>query len=150
LLCISCMNFLFIGFNYLPQNTHKMKKISTILFAFFAIITVNAKGNFDNSLVSKLVTPGNTYQGIVKKGITIMPNAETKDIKVIFKADKEAKATIVVLDEAGKKVLNQDALLNSGNNNINVNNFHTLNEGTYTIQLISNNETYTSKFMIWN
>ena len=143
------MNFLFISLTYLSQNTHKMKKISTILFALFAIITVNAKGYFDNSLVSKYVIPGSTYRGIVKKGITIMPNAETKDIKVVFKADKEAKAIIVVLDEAGKKVLNQDALLNSGNNNINIDNFHTLNEGTYTIQLISNNETYTSTFMIW-
>lgn len=143
-----------------------MKTILTFLFASFAIIPANAQGNFDTAIqsgsiasaekVNSLFTDQNTtsaivgtWQGTLKKGITIMPNAATKDVKIIFKTDKVAAGTIIVLDENGKKVLHQDAQIAEGNNNINIDNFHTLNDGTYTIQLISNNETYTSTFMIW-
>ena len=78
-----------------------------------------------------------------------MPNAATKDIKIILVKDKATEATIEVIDENGKKVLQQSAQLTAGNNNINIDNFHSLNEGTYTIKLISNNETQTSKFLFW-
>ena len=78
-----------------------------------------------------------------------MPNAATKDIKIILVNDKATEATIEVIDENGKKVLQQSAQLTAGNNNINIDNFQSLNEGTYTIKLISNNETQTSKFLFW-
>jgi len=143
-----------------------MKKFFTFLFASFSIITTTAQENFDtaiqpgttvstykvNSLFIEHVTSSTTdneSQGAFKKEITIMPNATTKDIKIVFKTDKAADATIVVLDETGKKVLHQASWVSVGNNNINIDNFHILNEGTYTIQLISNNETHTSIFMIW-
>lgn len=124
-----------------------MKTIFTTLFAVIAIISVNAKGNFDVAIHTSSVS-GYT-NGIEKKGITIMPNASTNDVKVIFTSDKAATGKVVVLDETGKKVLQQNATIAAGKNSINIDDFHKLNEGTYTIQLISNNETYTSSFMIW-
>ncbi len=143
-----------------------MKSILTTLFLSFAIISTNAQGNLDvatqlgtnvyNAKANRLLTnnatsstTGNIPHSDIKKGITIMPNAATQDVKIIFKTDKAAAAKIIVLDESGKKVLHQDTQIAEGNNNINIDNFHTLNDGTYTIQLISNSETYTSSFMIW-
>ena len=143
-----------------------MKSILTILLAIFAIISVNAQQNFDTAIhpainastgkVNSLFTDqtvfsttNNPFYGNSKKGMTIMPNSATQDVKVIFRTDKSAEAKIIVLDESGKNVLRQNAQIAEGNNNINIDNFHSLNDGTYTIQLISNNETYTSTFMIW-
>lgn len=142
-----------------------MKSILTTLFLSFVIISINAQENSDvavqlgtnvynakNSLRIKnatFVTSDNIPRSDIKKGIIILPNAATQDVKIIFKTDKAASAKIIVLDENGKKVLHQDTQIAEGNNNINIDNFHTLNDGTYTIQLISNSKTYTSAFMIW-
>ena len=143
-----------------------MKKILTFLFASVAIITVKAQTNSDVAIqqgitatayktVSLLTEPFTTSisdkksESTAKKGLSIMPNAATKDIKIILVNDKATEATIEVIDENGKKVLQQSAQLTAGNNNINIDNFHSLNEGTYTIKLISNNETQTSKFLFW-
>lgn len=143
-----------------------MKSILTTLLASFAITSAIAQQNFDTAIQSAIgastgkvnslftdqaafSTTNNQLYGNLKKGITIMPNAATHDVKVIFKTDKPAVAKIIVLDESGKNVLQQHAHVAEGNNNINIDNFHTLNDGTYTIQLISNNETYTSTFIIW-
>ena len=142
-----------------------MKSILTTLFLSFVIISIKAQENSDvavqlgtnvynakNSLRIKnatFVTSDNIPRSDIKKGIIILPNAATQDVKIIFKTDKAASAKIIVLDENGKKVLHQDTQIAEGNNNINIDNFHTLNDGTYTIQLISNSKTYTSAFMIW-
>jgi hypothetical protein len=128
-----------------------MKTILTTLFAVSAILSVNAAGNFNTILPtgSSLTVNKTIAVRIVKKRITIMPNAATNDVKIIYTADKAAKGIIIVLDESGKKLLQQDAAIIAGKNNININDFHKLNEGTYSIQLISDNETYTSSFMIW-
>jgi phage-related protein len=124
-----------------------MKTILITLFAVISIISVNAQGNFD--VASQTSSVSSYTHGIEKKGITIMPNASTNDVKVIFTTDKANTGTVVVLDETGKKVLQQQAAIVAGKNSINIDDFHKLNEGTYTIQLTSNNETYTSSFMIW-
>ncbi len=143
-----------------------MKKILTFLFASLAIISVKAQKNADiavqqstvasefktNSLVTEptaTFVSDNKLQGTAKKGLSIMPNAATGDIKIIFSTFQTADAKIEVIDEKGKKILGQSAALTAGTNSINVDNFHSLNEGTYTIQLTSNNETHTSKFLYW-
>lgn len=143
-----------------------MKTILAGLVVIFTIISTNAHANSFvgtqlattvysakvNSLLTNISTSSatdNIHHGNIKKGITIMPNATTKDVKIIFKTDKAAAAKIIVLDENGKKVLQQNTQIVEGNNNINIDNFHTLNDGTYTIQFISNSETYTSSFIIW-
>lgn len=140
-----------------------MKKILTFLFASFTIISVRAQENTDiaiqhsatvsnyntTSLVTEPATNSTLESKFAKKGMSIMPNAATKDIKIILVKDKATAATIEVIDENGKKVLQQSTQLTAGNNNINVDNFHSLDEGTYTIKLIANNETQTSKFLFW-
>ena len=143
-----------------------MKKILTFLIASLAIISVKAQRNADvaiqqgtvtntyktNSLVTEptaTYVSDNKLQGTAKKGLSIMPNAATQDIKIIFSTFQAADAKIEVIDENGKKVLGQSAALIAGSNSINIDNFHSLNEGTYTIQLTSSNETHTSKFLYW-
>jgi hypothetical protein len=143
-----------------------MKTILTILSALFTFVSVDAQGNFDTAIQTTSATSGNKVNSMSseqtllssavnnfdftdKKGISIMPNGVTNDVKIVFKTAKAAAGSIEVLDESGKKILQQNVSITAGNNNININDFHKLSEGTYTIQLISDNKTYSSTFMIW-
>ena len=119
-----------------------MKKILSILIASITLITVTVRGNSVNDIQTFSAT-------FLKNDLTIMPDAATKDVKIIFKAAASGDAMITILDENGKKVLQQTTKIEEGNNNINIDNFHSLNEGNYTIQLINNNEAYSTKFLIW-
>ncbi len=97
-----------------------------------AIVSANASANVNTS-----------------KSLKLMPNARTNDIQIIFKEEKATEAIVTVTDENGKTVLEKKTNLSAGANTINVDNFHTLNEGTYTIQLACNNEMHSSKFIVW-
>lgn len=145
-----------------------MKKLFLILITSNAVIFVSAQSNFDTALQlpatvktyqsqslfaqQNIVTSetNTSYQAVLTiKGISVMPSKGTNSIKIVFNADKAADASITVRDENGKKVLSQMASLAMGNNNIIIDNFTSLKEGTYTIDMGSNNETYTSTFLLW-
>ena len=128
--------------------------------------TVCAQQEFDSaiknpqakaSLTSSLFTPTtvsttgtediNVMPAI--KGISIMPNAGSKDIKVLYNSSESGSAVIIVSDENGKKLLTQTANITVGKNNIVINNFYTLKEGSYSIKLIGKDNTYSSSFIVW-
>lgn len=119
-----------------------MKKLLSILVASLALITTTAKANF---VSGQQTTPFR----FIKNNLTIQPNAATKDIKIIFTAATATEGVIAVIDESGKKVLQQNAKITTGNNSINIDNFHSLHEGNYTIQLTSNNEVRSTRFTVW-
>lgn len=81
--------------------------------------------------------------------IVLMPNAKTGDIKILFKYDKTATASISVKDEKGKVVLLQEATLQSGKNVINVDHFKDLPAGTYLVALACDQQHYQSTFIRW-
>ena len=143
-----------------------MKTILAILFALFTIVSVSAQRSFDTAIQKNSVSSDNKINNtpseptvlsanidnnrfIDKKGISIMPNAATNDVKIIFKTANATTGSIAVLDESGKNILQQNTLITAGNNNININDFHKLSEGTYTVQLLSDHKTYFSTFMVW-
>ena len=145
-----------------------MKKLFLLSVASYAVIIVSAQSNFDTASQppvtvityqsKNLFAEQNTVTGATntsfqaapaKKGILVMPAKGTNNIKIVFNADKAADAFITVRDEEGKKVLSQTASLAIGNNNIIIDNFTSLKEGTYTIDMGSNNETYTTTFLVW-
>ena len=145
-----------------------MKKLFLLSIASYAVIIVSAQSNFDTASQppvtaityqsKNLFAEHNTVTGATntsfqaaptKKGILVMPAKGTNNIKIVFNADKAADAIITVRDVEGKKVLSQTASLATGSNNIIIDNFTSLKEGTYTIDMGSNNETYTSTFLLW-
>lgn len=145
-----------------------MKKLFLLSVASYAVIIVSAQSNFDTASQppvtvityqsKNLFAEQNTVTGATntsfqaapaKKGILVMPAKGTNNIKIVFNADKAADAFITVRDEEGKKVLSQTASLSAGNNNIIIDNFTSLKEGPYTIDMGSNNETYTTTFLVW-
>lgn len=83
------------------------------------------------------------------KKLSIVPDRVSGEMKVRFTADKAANATLEVVDENGKLVLQQTAHLTIGINNVPLVNSMKLKEGVYTLRLVTNNLTYNSRFMIW-
>jgi hypothetical protein len=79
----------------------------------------------------------------------IAPNPASSNVQVKFSADKNGIASLKVYDAAGKIVLQQQAEVRTGNNSISLDNVTKLNEGVYVVKLATENETYSSKLIIW-
>lgn len=143
-----------------------MKKITAFFLSIGAFYAVNAQSEFDTAIQSqqvKNITTNNLFTTIStdassteeatmmpgKKGISLMPSAGSKDIKVLYNTTEAGKVTIEVLDENGKKLLSQNTIISIGKNNIVINNFFALKEGNYIIQLVGKDITYTSSFIVW-
>lgn len=128
-----------------------MKQIIITLVICISITSVNAN-HFSNNPILKdqlnTALPDNAFDR-GKNGLVVFPNPKTGDIQVSFKAEKAAKATIVVLDESGAIVLKQKVQLVAGKNNFNINNFNDLAEGDYTVCLNTNYGAYSSPFLLW-
>jgi hypothetical protein len=79
----------------------------------------------------------------------ISPNPSSNGAQIKIKITKAATGDISVFDATGKLVLKQQAALFAGNNAVVLNNVTLLAEGYYTVRLTANNETYSSKLLIW-
>lgn len=84
-----------------------------------------------------------------KKSLTLMPNPATGETQILFVSQKDAKATIKVLDTNGKEVLKQESQLITGKNKINIDHSKDLPEGNYTVTLTSNNKIHSVSFVVW-
>ena len=88
-------------------------------------------------------------KGDRNKDLSIMPDRASGEMKARFKAVKAGTAALEVIDEGGKVVLQQTAQLVPGMNDVPIINSLKLNEGAYTLRLVTNNQTYNSMFLIW-
>ena len=79
----------------------------------------------------------------------IAPNPSSSGAQIKIKTAKAATGDISVFDATGKLVLKQQATLLAGSNTVSLNNITQLPEGYYTVRLIANNETFSSKLLIW-
>ncbi|MEP7142956.1 MAG: T9SS type A sorting domain-containing protein [Ferruginibacter sp.] len=84
-----------------------------------------------------------------KNELRIGSNRESGDMQLYFTAEKEGDAIITILNKSGEIVLQQTNRLTNSNNIIPLKNATALTEGSYTLRLLSNNETYTARFLVW-
>jgi methionine-rich copper-binding protein CopC len=83
----------------------------------------------------------NNFEGI-KIGTTGKSSIEAK-----FSSAKATTATITITNQAGAVVNTQNVTLVKGDNTVSLLDVTTLEEGTYTISLIANGTTTTTKFV---
>ena len=122
-----------------------MKKITFTLSIAF-MLCVSTASTFGTGL------PKNSYFNIDDRKnseMSIVSNRASGEAQVRFKATQNGEAIITVLDEAGKILLKQSSKLSTGVNNIGITNLLTLNEGSYTVRLVTNNQTYSSRLLLW-
>jgi Fe2+ transport system protein B len=102
-----------------------MKALFTSIVAILIFATASAS-NFDG----------------IKVGTTGKSSIEAK-----FTSEKATTATITITNQAGVVVKTQNVTLTKGNNNIALVDVATLAEGTFTITLVSDNNTVSTKFV---
>lgn len=118
-----------------------MKIIFTLtVFVVFSLLASPAQ--------SSSVT-NNPDKGEKNKNITVGSNRASGDMLVRFTAVKAGTVSIEVLNESGKVVLQQTNKITISINAIPLKQATSLNEGRYTVRLTSNNETFTTQFLIW-
>lgn len=123
-----------------------MKKV-IITAVILVTIIVTARPSFSNSFYNDIYSFADN--GDLNKEISIVPDRTSGEAQVRFKSVKAGEASIVVLDETGKIVLQQSNLLSVGINSIPIVNILKLNEGFYTVRLITDSKTYNSRFLLW-
>jgi methionine-rich copper-binding protein CopC len=122
-----------------------MKKI---IFSLTAIVMVclAAQPAFSTSNQAENF---NSKKNNKEKEITIGANRESGEMQLHFTADKAGAASITIFNESGDPVLQQTEQVKNSFNTLPLKNATRLKEGTYTVRIILNNETYTTRFMIW-
>jgi len=122
--------------NNIPSGT-------TVVYYKLIMLDKDHKQQISNVVTAKITAVSNS------KEMTIFPNPSSTNAQIRFKADKAALATIMVYDASGKVVLQQQSNVLSGNNSVAINNIVKLSDGMYTVKMISNDVTYSSKLIIW-
>jgi hypothetical protein len=84
-----------------------------------------------------------------KKSISIVSDRESGDLKLRFESDKDAAALIIITDGSGTTVIEQPCMLRNTVNSIPLKKATALPEGNYTVRLLLNGETYTTRFLVW-
>lgn len=121
-----------------------MKKLIFTL-TILSVFNVTSLPAFCISPINKSVF----IDGGKKNEIRIGSNRATGDMLLRFNAAKAGDASITILNESGKIVLQQTHQLIKHINTIPLQNAIGLSEGSYTIQLVANNKTYSAGFIIW-
>jgi bacillolysin len=85
---------------------------------------------FSNGRRSLTTSTTTVAQG--ETGITLSPNPATDVVRLVFEAEKASNAQLRVLDMAGRVVLEQNATISEGDNQLNFNTAH-LPSGTYFV-----------------
>jgi hypothetical protein len=83
------------------------------------------------------------------KKLIITPNPATGNAKAKINCSKAGKGTISIYNASGLLLSTQNITVQEGNNTIILNNITLLNQGYYTVTLRINNETSSSKLLIW-
>jgi len=123
-----------------------MKKIIFTL-TVLTVLSLFAQPSFSASCTNNpySISPG---YGENKKAIVLGSNRKSGEMLVRFTAKKAGEASITILNEEGKIVLQQTNQLNSSYNAIPLKNATNLPDGSYTVQMIANNVIFKARFMI--
>ena len=122
-----------------------MKKIffSCIVIAMFSLTAQSAYS------ASFTVHSVNGINDDKNKTISIGTNRASGEMLLRFTANRSGKASISVLNATGEIVLQQTDQVTNSNNTIPLKNATQLPEGSYTVRLIVNNDTYSTRLLIW-
>lgn len=127
--------------NYTYQDNN-IPSGATVLYYKLRIVDKDGSFKYSNVVTVKV--------GAAKaKDFLITPNPASTNAQIRFNADKAGQAQIIIFDAAGKAVMQQQASVFAGNNSIAINNIVKLSEGMYTVKMVTNNESFSTKLIVW-
>jgi hypothetical protein len=115
---------------------------SKYIYYRIRIVDLDHSMKLTNSISVKTAEPRNNT-------MTISPNPSSAEAQVKIKLTKAGTGALVVFDASGKTVLKQQVNLSAGSNSVVINNSNSFAEGYYTVRLIVNEESFSSKLLIW-
>jgi hypothetical protein len=127
--------------NYTYQDNN-IPSGASVLYYKLRIVDKDASFKYSNVVTVKV-------SAARAKDFLITPNPASTNAQIRFNADKAGQAQVIIFDAAGKAVMQQQANVLTGNNNIAINNIVKLSEGMYTVKMIVNNESFSSKLIVW-
>ncbi|MBL7761972.1 MAG: T9SS type A sorting domain-containing protein [Chitinophagaceae bacterium] len=126
------------------QYTDAVTGISgSVLYYRLKMVDIDGKFKYSNVIVIRRDTK-------TMNGISISPNPVVSGAGATIRmtAITPGKADVRVIDMMGKVVLQQQNRIAEGTNSISINNMNRLQTGTYTVQLIYNDESMNTKISI--
>lgn len=113
---------------------------SGIIYYRLKQIDIDGKFQYSNIVVVKLK--------IEHLEFSISPNPVTGPLLLTIFSSNNTRVVVIVNDVLGKTVLKQDLILNTGINNINIQNKNSLINGTYFLRIVTKGIEKTSKFVV--
>ncbi len=123
-----------------------MKKIF-LSFTVIAMLCLAAQNTYSKSITNNSFNGGTRDDN--KKKISIGASRASGEMHLRFTSDQAGKVSISIINASGEIVLQQTEQVSSRNNTIPLKNATQLMEGSYTVRLTMNNESYSTRFMIW-
>jgi hypothetical protein len=143
----------FYAVHFLPLNfahssfltNHSMKKTFTIALLCAIAFTIHPVYSSPHNQP----LPNTNNSKSADDGLSIVSNGSSGDMQVVFKSSKQGKVKIFVINEAGETVIEQTTEISVSSNTITLKGATSLDEGAYTVNLVSGKETYTKNFLLW-
>lgn len=122
---------------------NKLPADAAVVYYKLGMIDKDNSQKFSN-IVSVKINASYTPQEM-----TIFPNPSSTNAQLRFKAGAASTATILIYDASGKMIMHQQATILAGNNNVSLNNITQLNEGMYTVKMVTAKAAYSTKLIVW-
>ena len=94
-----------------------------------------------------ILTVIESYENEPFSDLKLYPNPFTSSVELVLKSKSNSPATISIVDMTGRKVFENDYQLESGNNNIQINELETLPSGIYFMRMESAASAVTMKMV---
>ena len=110
---------------------------------YYRLKLVDKDGSFKYSQIINFKLVHNT-----KSSVAIHPNPATTNFNIKLTTEKDETVIIRVIDMFGKVLINKQASVFKGINTININEISKFSSGTYSVQIMMNNQMFTEKLII--
>jgi hypothetical protein len=118
---------------------------------FFYCKVTNACGTVKSTVVQVIVNKDGGISGVKDANsiaLNVTPNPAISDINISFTLERESSVEIAVLDLTGKKVASKLSNAIAGSNNLTMSLGENVSNGTYFVQVVYNNTTYTRQIVV--
>jgi hypothetical protein len=124
--------------------------LSLIFVAFGSVLAQPTKKNPDNTQSRYSSSSiAQTLSNMAIENINVYPNPVVDMLKVSFKSNVSGVVGIFIINNIGKRVYNQESVIEIGNNVIQVDiKGNSIEPGVYFIQCVAGNEAFTRKLIV--
>lgn len=131
------------GIGTTSQTTHyNFTDLTPSATNYYRLKQVDIDGRYEYSTILTI-----KLNSELKKGVNIFPNPVSNKINISISSDLATNADIKIIDALGQLIYYQKEKLAKGVNVITINSLFNLSKGIYTLQVVMDNEIFSTKFI---